>query len=231
MKQPRLLLVHGWGLAAGVWRPMLERSGNPPHYCVDFGFFGRGQLDIPTDEPLIAVGHSLGFLWLLKHISDSPWGGRVQGLVSINGFSRFSHADDFPHGVNHCILRRMKNGMQRDPVKVLNDFRVLGGGPPGDLIGADAKKRLDPLALAYGLAWLMEWDCREVISGWDKPFLAIANSDDKVVTPEITNDSFSQFPALQSSPVQWMDRGGHLGLLTRPPAYGALVDKFYRSFC
>jgi pimeloyl-[acyl-carrier protein] methyl ester esterase len=229
MTQPTLLLVHGWGLGSGVWHPLLRQLGSPPHISLDFGFYGRKKLDIPDDRPLIAVGHSLGFLWLLQHLETASWGGRVEGLVSINGFARFSKAEDFPHGVDHCVLRSMKNGLQRDPVKVLNDFRVFGGGPGGDLIGYEAKQRLDTLALAYGLGWLLEWDGREVLPQWQKPFLAIANSDDNIVTPAITKASFASLIDGKNS-IEWLDKGGHLGLLSRPLAYGELLDKFYRSF-
>ncbi|MBF0380573.1 MAG: alpha/beta hydrolase [Magnetococcales bacterium] len=229
MSQPTLLLVHGWGLAASVWRPIIQQLGNPPHISLDFGFYGRKTLDIPDDRPLVAVGHSLGFLWLLQHISTAMWGDRVEGLVSINGFARFSKAEDFPHGVDHCLLRGMKNGLQRDPVKVLNDFRELGGGPGGDLIGADAKQRLDTMALAYGLGWLKEWDGRDVLAGWQKPFLALANSDDNIVTPAITTDSFAGLAGGQNS-IEWLEGGGHLGLLSRPRVYGDLLQRFYGSF-
>ncbi|MBF0444501.1 MAG: alpha/beta hydrolase [Magnetococcales bacterium] len=229
MRQPTLLLVHGWGLGAGVWRPVVQQLGNPPHISLDFGFYGRKQLEIPDDRPLIAVGHSLGFLWLLQYLATASWGGRVEGLVSINGFARFSKADDFPQGVDHCLLRGMKNGLQRDPVKVLNDFRVLGGGPGGDFIGEDAKLRVDAMALAYGLGWLLEWDGRGGLAQWQKPFLAIANSDDNIVTPAISRASFTTLLDGEGS-IKWLDQGGHLGLLSRPRAYGELLDRFYRSF-
>ncbi|MBF0193922.1 MAG: alpha/beta hydrolase [Magnetococcales bacterium] len=229
MTQPTLLFVHGWGLGAGVWRPVIQQLGKPPHMSLDFGFYGRKKLEIPNDRPLIAVGHSLGFLWLLQHLPEAIWANQVQGLVAINGFARFSKAEDFPNGVDRCVIRGMKNGLQRDPVKVLNDFRVFGGGPGGDLIGEEAKQRLDVMALGYGLGWLMEWDGRGALSQWQKPLLAIANSDDNIVTPDITKDSFSGIAKGKSS-IEWLDEGGHLGLLSRPQNYGELLGKFYRSF-
>ena len=85
------------------------------------------------------------------------------------------------------------------------------------------------MALGFGLGWLLEWDGRDVLPKWQKPFLAIANSDDNIVTPAITNDSFTGLVDGQSS-IEWLDQGGHLGLLSRPKAYGELLDRFYRSF-
>jgi pimeloyl-[acyl-carrier protein] methyl ester esterase len=230
MSRPTLLLVHGWGLGPGIWRPLLEQMDNPPHYCLDFGFFGQEKTAIPSDQPLIAVGHSLGFLWLLQHLDNAPWAEQVQGLVSINGFSRFAKADDFPHGVEQCLIRRMKNGLQRDPVKVLNSFRELGGGPAGDFISADAKKRMDTTALAYGLAWLLEWDGRPGLGQWNRPLMAIANQDDNIVTPTMTEASFSAPLAEQSRQIEWLSGGGHMGLMMRYKSYAVLLEKFYKAF-
>ena len=226
MSQPTLLLVHGWGLGPGAWWPLLHQLGDPPHYSVDLGFFGKKKIDIPTDRPLIAVGHSLGFLWILHHLARSPWGEQVEGLVSINGFCQFAQGGDFQNGVNPCILRSMKNGLQRNPAKVLNEFRALGGGPAGDLLGEEAKKSMDVMALAYGLGWLLEWQESGGLADWKRPLLVVANEDDEIVTPQMTQDSFAQW----RSEIQWLSGGGHLGLLTRPKPYGRLVQEFLRKF-
>lgn len=235
MSQATLLLVHGWGLGAGTWRPFLRLLDNPPHHCLDLGFYGAKQTDLPPDTagdgPLIAVGHSLGFLWILHHMSTAPWADRVQGLIAINGFSRFSQADDFPHGVQPCLLRRMKNGLFKDPVKVLRNFRELGGAPPGEFLSEKAKKNLDAMALAYGLGWLLEWDGRLTLNQWKKPLLVIANQDDAIVTPAITEASFSPLFDARSTQVRWLEGGGHMGLLTHPQAYAALVGQFYSEHC
>jgi pimeloyl-[acyl-carrier protein] methyl ester esterase len=229
MNDATLLLVHGWGLGPGSWRPLLDSLGNPRHHTLDLGFFGRKKIDIPTDRPLIAVGHSLGFLWILHHMGMAAWGDQVQGLISINGFPRFSQAEDFSNGVKHCIIRRMKNGLQRDPAKVLNDFRARGGGLPGDLLSDEVKRNINALALAYGLGWLLEWDDRSALSSWQKPLMVIANQDDNIVTPAMTNDSFSSLPGSQLQQIHWLSGGGHIGLLVRPKGYGELVDDFCGS--
>lgn len=226
MSKPTLLLVHGWGLGAGSWRPLLNTLGNPPHQALDFGFYGKKNTTITTDQPFIAVGHSIGFLWLLHHMANEPWAEQVQGLISINGFSCFARKDDFPNGVNKCLLRRMKNGLQRDPVQVLDDFRELSGGIENFSFSEKAKQNIDALALAYGLGWLLTWDERPFLEQWKKPLLVIANRDDKVVTPAMTIDSFASVFGTAQNRINWLSGGEHLGLLHDPEPYGELIRGF-----
>ncbi|MBF0455371.1 MAG: alpha/beta hydrolase [Magnetococcales bacterium] len=228
MSQPTLLLVHGWGLGGGVWRKLLKRLDNPPHLALDFGFYGKPKLAIPTDRPLIAVGHSLGFLWILRQLSqNAPWGEQVAGLISVNGFCRFAQGEDFSQGVHPHLLRRMKSGLRRDPIRVLADFRALGGLSSDNFLSDAAKQRLDPNALAQGLEWLGAWDGRQVIRHWKKPILVLANRDDEIVTPQITEASFAPLFGNQTDQIHWLTGGGHLGLLSHMDPIEAEIKHFY----
>lgn len=79
------VLVHGWGFNASIWTPLIAQLGDAETTAVDLGFVGSGgNAGVPDwPEDAIAVGHSLGVLWLLKN-----GGGRFAGLVSIQGFDR-----------------------------------------------------------------------------------------------------------------------------------------------
>ncbi|MBF0448555.1 MAG: hypothetical protein HQL67_10165 [Magnetococcales bacterium] len=227
MSQPLLVLVHGWGLGPGAFRPLLGQLGRPFHHSLDLGFYGRPRLDIPKDRPLIAIGHSLGFMWLLQHLPTALWADQIQGLVAINSSTRFCRGFGFASGVHPNLVRRMKSGLLQDPSRVINDFRVSSGGPSGDFLTQTAKDNLDVAALDRGLDWLMEWDGRRTFSQWERPFLALANRDDTIVTPAMTEASFASD---QARNLHWIEGGGHLAMLTRPEPFGVLLNEWLRDW-
>ena len=96
-----LVMLHGWGFDRDFWRKLREELNGFDCISWDLGFYGDPHMP-PPERPAIAVGHSYGLLWLLKH---RPFAWR--GLISINGFSRFSAAGDFPQGVPLAQLDRL----------------------------------------------------------------------------------------------------------------------------
>ena len=98
---------------------MVPRLGDAAVTLVDLGFLGRsadGSGDWPADA--IAVGHSLGVLWLLER---KP--GHFKGLVSIQGFDRFC-----PH-VPPARVAALKRGLARDPGGTMEAFWLSCGAP------------------------------------------------------------------------------------------------------
>ena len=60
------VLVHGWGFHTGIWAEIVERLPGAEITLIDLGFVTGGPAsarDWPEDA--VAVGHSLGVLWLL----------------------------------------------------------------------------------------------------------------------------------------------------------------------
>lgn len=226
--RPELLLVPGWGFGPGLWRPFMREiealgwSGR----ALDPGWLARDgawpeRLRIP-DDPLVMVGHSLGFLWLLDQLETPGLHDHCLGLVGIGGFSRFSRGDDFPAGVQPGVLASMRRKLARDPLAVLNDFRrrcgwqPLSGAPPPAGTG-----RLDA-----GLEWLETWDRRRVLDTWEKPLLALAGRDDPIVTPAMAEACFNPPGLVRPSPLHWLDGGGHVPQWTDPATCAARVATF-----
>ena len=90
MRGAQLVLVHGWGFDSGVWDPLRALMGNTVTRVHDLGFFGHPAEALPestaiTGAPVVAVGHSLGFMWLLHH-RPFAW----DALVSVCGMPRFT---------------------------------------------------------------------------------------------------------------------------------------------
>src|SRR4029079_16059829 len=65
------VLVHGWGFNAGIWRELVRHLPGAEISFVDLGFIRGGPKGIDTwPENAIAVGHSLGALWLLTTVGE-----------------------------------------------------------------------------------------------------------------------------------------------------------------
>ena len=82
----RFVLVHGWGFHAGIFADFVGHLRGAEVDLVDLGFVAggpKGASGWPDDA--IAVGHSLGLLWLLERGQ-----GHYRALVSIQGFDCFS---------------------------------------------------------------------------------------------------------------------------------------------
>jgi len=205
---PTLLLVHGWGRDSGFWWPLLRRLADWPVVAWDLGFHGQpSRPALPKGRPVVAVGHSFGLLWLL-HEKPVDWAG----LVSINGFPRFTQAEDFPEGVAPRLVERMIARFAAAPEAVHGDFMQRCG------VSHPCNEGLSAPALAGGLHALAEWDCR----GAGKVDLALAGRGDPIVSPAMTEGGFA------GTPIEWQD-GGHLLPLTAPDWCAERLRQFVGS--
>ena len=211
---PLLLLVHGWGLGPGLWQPVIRALPGWPCLALDLGFFGPAHIQIPPERPFLAVGHSLGFLWILQHLDQIVWHKQCLGLLSISGFSRFCRSPDFPNGTDLRIVLRMKQRFPEKAKEVLTEFRQRSGwqGNPG-------RSSMDHSTLKQGLEWLQQWDGRAALQKWHGPLYALAAKDDLIVPTTLTTSCFS------TDILHWQQDGGHLLPLTRHEACAELIKK------
>lgn len=194
LARPTLLFVHGWAFDAAFWDPLRAALPDWPHAVFDAGYFGPGHApEIPG--PVIAVGHSLGVLRLLR---DLP--GQCVGLVSINGFPRFAAAPDYPAGVPARMLDRMRKRLSEAARAVVQDFRQRCG---------DASPFGEPRisALAQDLDALRDEDQRAALAALQAPLLALAGGADPIVSADMTR---AAFPARAGREQHWRTTGGHL---------------------
>jgi pimeloyl-[acyl-carrier protein] methyl ester esterase len=193
------VLVHGWGFNARIWADVVPHLGDANVTLIDLGFVAggpKGQDDWPEDA--VAIGHSLGVLWLLKQ-----GGQRFKGLVSIQGFDRFC-----PH-VPPARVAALKRGLIRDPGGTMQAFWRSCGAPDYADPEALAVARLD-----QGLDWLMHWDAEDAKADLPCPVLALGSRDDAIVPPAMTEGVW------QGQDVLWSPDGGHV-LPMRHPAWCA----------
>ncbi|GBR03835.1 alpha/beta fold hydrolase [Acetobacter oeni] len=195
----RVLLIHGWGFDRRFWEPVAARLRYET--CVpDVGFSDGAARGVLPDEFVVAVGHSLGLLWLLAH-GVLPASALILG---INGFTRFARAADFPDGVAPRILERMEAGLGRDAGAVVRQFHVNCGlsGGPDETAGLPV-----PESLRRGLHLLRHGDARALR---DRVAGVLASRDDAIVPPALTEACFS------ADRISWSRSGGHLLPLTEP---------------
>lgn len=226
-------MVHGWGLAPGLWRPMLGHMGPVELLRADLGFFHpHGQVTVPLPEgDWLGVGHSMGGLWLLQALlgeAETPQMAalarckeRCRGLVFINGFSRFHQGADFPHGVGARVIGRMRKQLTVDAMQVLRDFGSRSGLP---VMGLPPGVKPHVARLDEGLAAISRWDGRAILQGWSHPFLAIASREDAIVSAAMSEQMFG------GSALQWIEGGSHLLPLTHGQQMAAALQQSLESW-
>ena len=198
-----LVFVHGWGLDGSAWNALRQALGRtpdrPPDRVVELGFRGPApDTALPADRPLVGIGHSLGFQWLLGRLAGAQW----RGLVAVNGFARFTRAAGFPDGVAPRLVERMAARLAGDPAAITAEFlRRCGGACDG--------QGLRPDRLAAGLERLAHGDRRAELAGWRGPLLALAGQADPIVAPAMTAATF------EGRAIGWHP-GGHLLPLSDP---------------
>ncbi|MEN5163074.1 alpha/beta hydrolase [Achromobacter kerstersii] len=206
--RPTLLFVHGWAFDASVWTQLRAALADWPHAVADAGYFGAAPAVIdpvtgpvtgpdiaPITGPVIAIGHSLGVMRLLRSLPSN-----CVGVVSINGFPRFSAAPDFEAGVPRRMLDRMMKRLSADPAAVVQDFRERCAEA-----SALGEPRLEPLA--RDLELLRDDDQRSALAALPVPLLILAGEDDPIVPAAMTQAAFGGRVGDERHD---LEHGGHL---------------------
>lgn len=149
----------------------------------------------PINGPVIAIGHSLGVMRLLRSLPSN-----CVGVVSINGFPRFSAAPDFDAGVPRRMLDRMMKRLSADPAAVVQDFRERCA--EASVLG---EPRLEPLA--RDLELLRDEDQRDALAALPVPLLILAGEDDPIVPAAMTQAAFGGRVGDERHD---LEHGGHL---------------------
>lgn len=208
-----LFLVHGWGFTPAFWQPVRQRLASVPATALDFGFFGPPDMTSRPAGQHVAVGHSLGALWLLL---NPP--ANCVGMLLINGFARFGATADYPQGIPPRVIERMARGLDHNPDDVVATFRSRAG------IATPAPGAARAERLAWALSVLRDADARDVCEAEQAadlpPIRVLAGNQDPIVPPAMTEASFQGHV-----PVEWVSDGGHLLPLTHPDRCAAAIAR------
>lgn len=205
-QQYHLTFVHGWGFSKELWKPVTSLLQDFPIHSIDLGFINNNptsndiiQIISEQQQNTIAIGHSLGFLYLLKQF---PY--KFHHYVAINSFLRFSKNDDYPAGVPPRILQRMSKGIDKDVHSVLSQFYQQCQS--SDSIPS----RINSVQLKTGLEYLETEDFRHSLPILSDKLTIIASDSDPVVSAAMTKDSFKEHP------IHWVQDNTHLLPIAQP---------------
>ena len=203
--QREVIFVPGWGLETSLWtlvEAALMRISRTNLRCMIIELGSTMSLPEVKASRLV-VGHSTGFLWLLQQ-RPFDW----NGLIAVNGFTRFLSDVDFPQGVEADLLQRMLSRFQHDPATVITAF-LRRCGVKGKTSVSLQKARI----LQKGLVWLRDWDVRQAFATESTPLLILAGGVDPIVPPAMTKACFNHRSDVK---VFWQPQGGHLLPLSHP---------------
>jgi pimeloyl-[acyl-carrier protein] methyl ester esterase len=241
---PDLVLLHGWGMNAGVWaRTVDELNDQFRVHCVDLPGHGESApcapytldalVDVLADalpKRLIVCGWSLGGLaalaWSLRH----P--GQVERLVLVATSPRFVQGDDWEYGLDTAVLNDFADELARDPRRALDRFVLLqaqGDARAGQVLRClrecmTQARAPQAHALAAGLGILATTDLRPALRRVAQHALIIHGLCDRIVPCAAARYLES---ALPSARLRGYDRSAHAPFVDQPAA----VARDIREFC
>jgi pimeloyl-[acyl-carrier protein] methyl ester esterase len=199
-----LVMIHGWAMHGGILHPLAEAlDAHCDMYLVDLPGHGHSRdSSIPLDpracaEAIIAatppatwLGWSLGGLVATVAALDFP--AAVTRLVPVSSTPKFVRSDDWPHGNDPAMVRKLAADLEADYKATVDRFialEAMGSQDPRAetrRLMAEAYERgePDPRVLMEGLRLLEETDLRPRLPGLAMPSLWIAGRRDRIVHPE-----------------------------------------------
>lgn len=191
--QPKVIFVHGWGYDTSVWDPIIQNLNNVDVRCIELGFLGdEPQTDFDAKDALI-IGHSLGVMWALKHIKQTP-----KAFISINGFDcfyKFTPAE---------IFKDIAECLDKDPVNYMKEFWAGNGVKPSKV------QNLNVVRIKEGLSWLMYCDENKALKELSCPVSALASMGDKIVPARASKKIWGTHKLL------WSKEGDHMLPISNP---------------
>ncbi len=226
---PGLLLIHGWGMNAAVWQPMLPLLEDDFHVIrVDLPGHGHSpwedgldSLDDWTEavlavapEGAVWVGWSLGGLLMQRARILAP--ERLSATLGIATTPCFARRENWPHGIVPEVLRAFAAELQGDPARTLRRFLALQvqGAADARATLAVLRREFDacaaphPRALDAGLKLLLETDLRPLPEDSPVPLHWLLGEKDTLVPASLAG-------ALPG-PVEVVPGAAHAPFLSHP---------------
>lgn len=243
-----LVLVHGWGMSAGVWDELpaaltarfeplaLNLPGHggapfaPEQWSLDH--WARACLDQAAArgaEQAVWVGWSLGGLVALQAARLAP--KRVRALVPVAATPRFTRAADWQVAMPEATLAAFHDGLRADPAGVLERFLALQVRGQADARGLlrrlkavlAARPAPDPAALAQGLQLLAEEDLRGPLPDLRPPTLWLFGERDTLVPAAVAERVGLLMPEAR---VRMIAGAAHAPWLSHGEACAAALNAF-----
>ncbi|BET95185.1 pimeloyl-ACP methyl ester esterase BioH [Xenorhabdus taiwanensis] len=237
-----LVMLHGWGLNAEVWRSVETRLAS--HFrlhLVDLPGYGRSQAysamsladmaDIVWQQApanALWLGWSLGGLVASRIALDHP--AQVAGLITVASSPKFSADGDWP-GIKPEVLRAFEYQLSADFQKTVERFLAL------QTLGTDSARQdarvlksvilNQPMptveVLNAGLEILRIDDLREELSQLQLPFLRLYGYLDGLVPRKIASQLDKAWPHTHSV---IMRNAAHAPFISHPDEFVDVLTNF-----
>lgn len=241
---PDLVLLHGWGLNAGIWDGIaaklsashrLHRIDLPGHgrsewspQCVTLDDFTRAVAPyVPRHSTVI--GWSLGGMIGLRLAALAP--ERIEGLVLISTTPRFVTAPDWKPAMTPQVLTNFGTRLRDDYRATIQDFLALQvRGDERELSSLrELRHKLASggipvqAALEAGLGVLAAADLRTTLPKIGVRSLVIAGEYDRVTPPDAGRLLAEQLAAAQ---LYLVPRAGHAPFISHAEEFLAVIRAF-----
>lgn len=240
-----VVLLHGWGTNAAVWREVAKRLGPGFRTHAPLLPFGASQpeafasLDDIADHlarwappRCVVCGWSLGGVIALAWALRAP--EQVTRLALIATSPCFVQRADWRYGLEPRAVRDFARGLARQPAGVLTRYIALQAR--GDIRAARVARHLrqtltlaprpEAAALERGLALLCETDLRRTLLHIQQPVLAIHGARDAVV-PAAAGEFVAQ--ALPHARFSLIETAAHAPFASEPEIVSTQLSGFFHG--
>jgi pimeloyl-[acyl-carrier protein] methyl ester esterase len=245
---PPLVLLHGWGLHAGLFSPIVPALARQHRvHAVDLPGHGHSEplrpwtLEAVVDAlehrfsnagVLSVLGWSLGGAVALAWAQRAP--SRISRLLLVTTTPKFIAATDWPHAMTEQTLARFADELHVALRPTLLRFLTLQvhGSDEGRAVLAALRQQLfsrgtpDPAMLADSLATLREIDLRDDVRRIRQPSLVVTGARDTLAPPQAGAWLAENLPAGRLHPFHG---AGHAPFLSHRDAFVAVALPFLRD--
>lgn len=202
MKPLQLVFCHGFGFDSDFWCNLAPYFKEHDCFFFDLGYFSAKETIIAPnfkDYQVVAVGHSLGVLKLLKFSSD------FKAIISLQGFTNFLGNDPKLHKKRQQEWQQMRTAFNYDPKATMLKFysRVFNGS--NNELRQKLAAKIDLMNIKK-----LSLDLDDLIIPSEAKFnhmLSIASLDDQIVPPILITDNFASSNKVK---IVTYNSGGHL---------------------
>ena len=239
---PDLVLLHGWGLHAEVWRDTAQQlAARFRVTLIDLPGHGRSTpindyslSRVATRIAEVAPPHATWLGWSLggmvaMHIAITlP--SRVTALILVASTPQFVRDDDWPHAMDESVLESFAQALQENHVQTVQRFLALQ--TRGAAQGQDTLRRLrnavmqyppQPDALRGGLAILRDARLRPHLQQITCPVQIILGERDTLVPYGMGTALQAQ---MANARLNIIAAAGHAPFLSHPAEFMNCIDGF-----